>query len=667
VTALLLAIGTLLAGGALALALSARPRAASTVAAASVVAAALLGLTPTLRVLSGGPTLALRLAWAVPFGELSFEMDRLSAFFLLPVLVLPALAAVFGSESLCASRGSRSLGPPWFFYNVFVAAMASVTLARNGVLFLVVWEIMALSGYALVTFEQEKAEVRRAGWIYLIATHLGTAALVAMFLVLADGGGRYDFAALRAIPPSATRSLAVLSLAAIGFGAKAGFVPMHVWLPEAHAAAPSHVSAVMSGVLIKLGIYGLLRAVMLAGEPSVWLGRALIVIGFGSALLGIALAIYQEDMKRALAYSSIENVGLITLGLGLGFWGRATERPEVATLGMTAALLHIWSHSAMKGAMFLGAGSVLHGAGTKRLDRLGGLLARMPYTGATLLVGATALAALPPMNGFLSEWLLVLALVRGGTTPVGHGNVGALLGVGALVLVGAMAALSFARLVGVSLLGQPRSDEARDAHESSPWMLAPMGLLVGTCIFIAFAPSQVVHALSPLATDLAGASLAPHSAPLATLGACNAALSLTLAAVAFLLRRATRKERASASETWGCGYVAPSHRMQYTGRSFSQLFEWMLPARLRPRLAPAQPGLARLDRTRAFPATVAFATDASDPLTRGIYEPFFSVWGTRFARLRWLQQGSLHAYVLYILVTLMLGLTWVSFRAWSGT
>jgi hydrogenase-4 component B len=665
VTLLLCALGVLLASGALAFAASRASALASAIGAAGAFGACAMALVPTLRALLGGAPESMRAAWGVPLGSFVVEIDALSAFFLVPIFVLGGLAAVYGRAYMQAAGAKRSLGPSIFAFNVFIASMALVVIARNGVLFLVAWEVMALSAYVLVTFDHEDAEVRRAGWVYLIATHVGTVALIAMFVVLARGAGSYDFAAFgSAAPLAAGTALVVFVLAVIGFGAKAGLVPLHVWLPEAHAAAPSHVSAVMSGVLLKMGIYGLVRTLSILGPARAWWGPTLMILGLLSATLGIALALYQRDMKRSLAYSSVENIGLVTLGLGLGYWGAANGRPEIATLGAAGGLLHVWNHTLMKGTMFLGAGSVLHATGTKNLERLGGLLRRMPRTGSAMIVGAVAISGLPPMNGFVSEWLLYLGLIRGGIASSGVGgapSVAVLLATGLVSFIGAMAALCFLRLVGVALLGEPRSAEARGAHESSAWLTAPMGLLLAASAAIAIFPLQVVAVVVRASGSIIGAAApALPAAPLATLGEVNALVWGAVFVAWAVFARLRRGKPASRDATWGCGYVAPTPRMQYTARAFAELFgAKLLPERLRPRFSQAAP-------TTIFPGPAAFASTCDDPLMRGVYDPLFARMGDRFARLRWLQQGILQIYILYILVVLILALAWVSFRVWSG-
>ena len=357
----------------------------------------------------------LRATWPVPFGEFFIELDPLTAWFLLPTLLLSALSAIYGVGYLRSWQGRRSLGPVWFFYCLLVLGMVLVLVARNAVLFLVAWELMALASFFLVTFEHERESVREAGWIYFVATHLGTAFLLAFFLLLARETGSMDFDvwAEKGIHTQGLAGILFL-LAVVGFGTKAGFMPLHVWLPEAHPAAPSHVSALMSGVMIKTGIYGLLRAFTFLGMPPLWWGWVLIGIGLTSGVLGVLFALAQHDLKRLLAYHSVENIGIIALGLGVGLLGMSTGSSMLIVLGFGGALLHVVNHALFKGLLFLGAGAVLHGTGTLEIDHLGGLLKRMPWTAATFLIGAVAISGLPPLNGFVSEFLIFFGAFKGG-------------------------------------------------------------------------------------------------------------------------------------------------------------------------------------------------------------------------------------------------------------
>jgi formate hydrogenlyase subunit 3/multisubunit Na+/H+ antiporter MnhD subunit len=417
----------------------------------------------------------------------------------------------------------------------------------------------------------------------------------------------------------------------------------------------------MSGVLIKMGLYGLLRTILLLGAPAPWVGASLAIIGFVSASVGIALSLYQRDVKRVLAYSSIENVGIITIGLGMGLWGKASGFPHVAALAMAGALLHVWNHTLMKGLMFLGAGSVLHGCGTKDLEKLGGVLKRMPRTGTLLVFGAVALAALPPLNGFSSEWLVYLGLIEAGQTPDRTAAAGALLGVGVVAIVGALAVLSFVRLVGIALLGQPRSASADHAHESPLAMTAPMAALALACLVVGVAPQQVVKAIGRVASELLGGSLqaTPLTALLAMLGNLDGAIWVALVVTTLLVLINVRSRKSASGPTWGCGYVASTARVQYTARSFSELAtEKLLPRFLRPRLAlSVAPDL--------FPPAGGLSSDCTDPLTRKVYEPLFTRSADRFARLRWVQQGVLHDYILYIAVAVLVAFGWATLRNWN--
>ncbi len=666
--ALLVAIILQVLAGITAFALSKWPRAATALGAGGAVVACLVGLAPALRVLLGGAPESLRLAWDASHGAFCVEIDALSAYFLLPVLGLSALAAVYGGDYLLAYRHKKPLGASWLFFNVFVAGMVMVVVARTALLFLVAWEVMSVAAYCLVTFEHEKPEVRRAGWVYLIAAHIGMAFLLLAFLLLGRDAGSLEFEAFRALSPlDAGWAGLIFLLALIGFGTKAGLVPLHVWLPEAHAAAPSHVSALMSGVMIKMGVYGLLRILTFLGEPAMWWGPTLAGIGLATGLIGISLALCQRDVKRVLAYSSIENMGLIALALGVGLWGWASHLPVVAVLGMSAALLHVWNHALMKGLMFFAAGSILHGTGTRDMERLGGLMKRMPWTGATLIVGAVAIAALPPLNGFASKWLMYLSLMKCGFATNDSRSLAALLAVGLLAMIGGLSVVAFVRLSGIVLLGSPRSEAARHAHESSVWMLGSMLVLVGFCLLLALLPQTAIAWFHGVLDQVLGQAPGTFSteqestgAPLNVVGNLNAGTLIALGAVALAFVAWSRKAVRVQGPTWGCGYLKPTERMQYTGRSFSEIIvEYLLPRFLRPRTRSKPPG-------GLFPSKSDFDSECNDPISEKVYEPFFHRWAERFSRLRIFQQGSLHVYLIYIVLTVIIALAWVSFRTWRG-
>ena len=666
--ALLAAVTLHVLAGIAAFACSKKSRAASALGAGGAALACLIGLVPTLRVLLGGQPESLRLTWDASHGAFCIGLDSLSAFFLLPVLGLSGLAAVYGSNYMLAYRHEKALGSPWFFFNAFVAGMIMVLIARTAFLFLVAWEVMSIAAYCLVTFEHEKPEVRRAGWVFLIATHLGVAFLLLAFMLLARQAGGLEFEAFRRMPPfGAGWAGAIFVRALVGFGAKAGFVPFHVWLPEAHPAAPSHVSALMSGVMIKMGLYGMLRLLTFLRRPDAWWGLTLATLGLLTGVVGISLAIQQRDVKRSLAYSSIENVGLIGLALGIGVWGWAKDLPAVAVLAMAGALLHVWNHSLMKSLMFFGAGSILHGTGTKDIERLGGLTQRMPRTAFAMIVGSLALAALPPLNGFVSEWLIYLSLIKSALLTSGLSSLVALLAVGFVALIGGLTAIAFARLCGIALLGSPRSEAAERAHESSPWLWGPMLVLVALCVAVATIPQTVVGLVMPVVGQVLGAQMA-HSwpnletavAPVHVLGAINAWTVGAIVAVLLSFLAWSGKAVRAKGPTWGCGYVKPTARMQYTGRSFAEMTtKQLLPRFLRPHTTRKAPqGL--------FPSPGEFASTCPDPVSERFYEPLFRDLADRFSRLRIIQQGKVHVYLVYIALTVVLALAWVSIRQWWG-
>ncbi len=642
-------------GAILSLSFAARPRVASTLGALAAVASCSYGLWVALQTLRLGGEQALAFDWSAPNAALSFGLDPLSAFFLCPLFLLGALAACYGRVYLVEHAPHRNLSVPWAAYNLMLAGMALVLVARHAILFLFAWEVMSLAAYLLVSFDHQEASVRRASFVYLIATHVGVACLLALFLILGSLSHSFEFRAMAATPmPSMAVASLLFLLALIGFGAKAGLFPLHVWLPEAHAAAPTHVSAVMSGVLIKMGVYGILRVVLLLGGPRPYWGPLLMTIGIVGGAVGIGCSLYQRDIKRLLAYSSIENVGLILLGLGTGLWGISSNRPVIAALGMVGGLLHVWNHAVMKGLMFLGAGSLAHRCHTKDIEQLGGLYRRMPQTATVLVVGAMAMAGLPPLNGFVSEWLLYSGLMRAALSAEGRSAVMLLTVIAAISLIGAMAALCFARLIGAALLGAPRAPRAAAATEVSFWMTAPMLILAGIALTIALAPDFFVGLFQATLTQLLGHAAASMATPtgLSQLGVLNRVLLCLLVVGLCTVTLLQSKSRSRLEETWGCGYVAPTSRMQYGGRALSELFtSSILPRSLGPRLTAQLP-------SGLFPTSARIETTTVDPVTRSVYEPFFESWASRFVRLRFMQQGILHVYVLYILVALLLALTW---------
>jgi formate hydrogenlyase subunit 3/multisubunit Na+/H+ antiporter MnhD subunit len=653
---LLLALALLLGGALLPLLLVRSPKAATASGVALAVAGSLVGLSSAVQGLRAGEAQSFLLPWSLPLGALRLGLDPLSAFFLLPLFLLGGLCALYGRGYL----GVRPRdGASWSFYNLLLGAMAVVFTARDAVLFVMAWELMAVTSFALVVHERERDNVRHAGWIYLAASHLGLAALLAVFFGLSHAaGGSLDFARFRDVIPSegALGGLLFL-LAVLGFGAKAGFLTLHGWLPEAHPAAPSHVSALMSGVLIKTGLYGLLRVLTFFSVWPAWWGGALLVIGLAGCLFGILQALTQQDLKRSLAFSSVENIGIIALGLGLGMLGAAWRQPVVAALGFAGALLHVLNHALFKGLLFLGAGSVLHGAGTLRLDQLGGLLKTMPQTGALFLFAAAAICGLPPLNGFASEFLIYLGAFHGACTAGGWTGATGLIVIGGLALTGGLTLACFARLTGLTFLGERRAETP--PHESSLWMRLPMGVLALCCALAGLGAPWFVPWLFPRL--LAGTFPALKSVELAPLAGAAlglrwvvilaAAFALLVLALALLRRARVRAGGLAAAGTWDCGYAQPNARMQYTASSFAGPLARLFQPFLRARSEGAAPqGL--------FPAPVTLSTKLRDVATDYVAVPLFRAIAWLAQQVRWLQHGRVQLYVLYIAVTLLALLLW---------
>jgi hydrogenase-4 component B len=649
---LLAALAALAIAGALALISARSPRRCAFFGAAGPVLACLLAAAPTLAVLTGGPSLSARWPWSWPFVSIALGLDPLSGVFLAVILILGAVTAVYGVGYLREMGTSGARAVAWFFFNLLLASMVLVVLARNGLVFLVAWETMALTSFFLIAFDHERREVRRAAWTYLVATHLGSLFLLPLFFILGQPSASLDFGGFSATLAPGLASACFL-LAVVGFGTKAGLMPFHVWLPEAHPAAPSHVSALLSAVMIKMGIYGLLRMLTFLGEPPLWWGWLLVGLGGASALLGILFALAQHDLKRLLAFSSVENVGIVFIGLGVGVIGRSVGDADVAALGFAGALLHVVNHALFKGLLFLGAGSVLHATGTAEVDALGGLARRQPLTAATFLVGSVAICGLPPLCGFLSEFLIYWGALDGVVRLAGPAAMPLAALVPILAAVGGLALACFTKAFGIAFLGEARSAGAAAAHEAPPSMRAGLVFLAASCVAVGLAGPFV---LGPLA--LAIAPLTPASAvlPMAAtvlwriivIAATLAGLVLALA----LTRRLLLRRRDVRTElTWDCGYAAPTPRMQYTGSSFSQPVVDLYVSLLRTRKRIAAPEIH-------FPDAARLETETRDVGREEIYEPLFEGAERLLKRMRILQHGRVQVYVLSMVLTLVILLLW---------
>ncbi len=605
------------------------------------------GLTAVVAALATAKVPGLSLAWSVPGGSFALRLDPLSAVFLLPLFLVVATGSVYGLRYWPQQENPRNGRKLRLFYGLISGAMMLLLTAGNGLLFLMGWEVMALAGYFLITTEDHKEEVRRAGFIYLIATHTGTLALFAMFALIGEVSGSLAFSAAGSLP--ATLSGAIFLLGLFGFGMKAGLMPLHIWLPGAHAAAPSHASALLSGVMIKTGIYGLVRLTSLFAEIPPWWGWTILSAGIISGIMGVALALAQHDIKRLLAYHSVENIGIIALGLGLALLGRAYHLPELVALGLAGCLLHVANHGLFKSLLFLGAGSVIHAVGTREIDHYGGLLKHQPWTGALFLGGAVAISGLPPFNGFVSEWLIYIGAFQTLKEGVPALRL-AVIVVPALALIGGLALACFVKVFGVTFLGEPRSEAAAHAHEAPKSMVAPMVLLLAACAWIGLLPTTLLPLLrGAVAVWSASATTAGADTAMAPLSwvSLSGWLLLTLLTLVTLWLRSRSRMTPREIGTWGCGFQFPSPRIQYTASSFAdtlvRLFDFGLWSE---RHGGAVKGL--------FPRQTTFASHTPDAVLDRILTPLFKAFAWFFWKVRAaVQNGSLALYLLYVVLTML--------------
>ncbi len=615
-TAILAALAMLLGGAVLSVLLGRRPRLGLLTALLSIAVASILSITAAWPCLTQGrEMLPTTFAWPLPLGEARLSVDGLSAWFLLAFAILSIAVAIYAWSYLQAEIGRGSVPAFGAWLCVLVAALIMVVTAADVALFLVGWEMLVVSSFFLVSYHHGQAETRRAAWTYLIVNHLGTAIFVIpLFCILAAIAGTSDFSefrtALQGEGPGMATALFLLGL--LGFGTKAGFVPMHIWLPVAHPAAPTPASAMLSGVVIKAGIYGLLR--LLGWLPSLPMGCAIVMLLFGmvSGVLGVLYALAQHDIKRLLAYHSVENIGIIGLGIGMGMMGQTINRPALMALGYGGALLHVLNHALFKGLLFLSAGAVIHATGTGVLERLGGLARKTPINTGLFLIAAVSICGLPPFNGFVSEWLIYGSLF-GGAMSASQWSAGAsAMGALSLALMGGLALACFAKVFGVVFLGEPRDASIRP--HPTPWaMCVGMAILAILCVVIGVWPGRFVP-LTAGGVNIVTGNIAVESAPdllthLSQAGQLTMMMAVLIVvgvALGFLryalLRRnepqaasalvtwgrgftnqhgssappppkevghPAEPQAASAVMTWGCGYARPSARMQFTASSFA--------------------------------------------------------------------------------------------------
>lgn len=642
-----------LVGCAAGLTLPRRSRVVGASTASFVVGGA--AMVAAVRVLATGEHIRVRWRDVLPFTGVTIDLDPLGAWFVLAAASVAIAASVYAVGYCDHALAGRSVQGT---FPLFVATLVLVPAAGSVSTFLLLWELMAMTSLVLVAAEHhERPAVASATVWYGIMTHLGFVAILIALTLAATSAGGETFAALRSGAPelSSGRASAIFVLAAVGFGSKAGLVPLHVWLPRAHPEAPSHVSALMSGAMVNLGVYGIVRlAFDLLDEGPRWWGLVLLGFGAASALFGILHALVASDLKVLLAYSTTENVGLMFVGVGAALVLAAEQESVLAAVALAAALLHVLNHSLFKGLLFLAAGSVVRATGTRDLDQLGGLTRRLPATAALFTVGSLAIAGLPPLNGFVSEWALLQSLVRAGGRDPAVLGLTMPVAVGVVALTAGLAAATFVKAVGTGMLALPRSPAAERAAESPAPMAVGMALLASGCVTLGLLPWLVASALGR-ATRAAGAPGEPFGEGVAQLRLAggNGVMSPILIAVALMVAivvvigavRALGAARARRRvENWGCGRVLQTARMEYTATSFAEPLQRVFDDVLHPE---HDVDVTHAAESRWYVEGVRYRTSIVDAVDRRAYQPLIRLaeaWGDR---ARALQNGSVHRYLAY--------------------
>ena len=579
--------------------------------------------------------------------SLSFQIDALSAFFLVAIFTISLLAAIYSFHYLNKSEKALRTAANYLFFSLLVGSMALVVTASNMITFMLSWEIMSLSSYFLVIYDHQASENRKAGLLYFVFSHVGALFIFTAFGIMYGYSGSFGFDGARTLPDTA--KLLVLIFAFIGFGSKAGVFPFHVWLPHAHPAAPSHISAVMSGVMIKTGIYGVLRLYVALNLHAPVFGEIVLIAGMVSGVLGVVYALGQHDLKRLLAYHSVENIGIILIGIGIGMIGVSFNNPVMAVLGFAGGLLHVLNHSIFKSLLFMGAGVVLQKTGTRSIDALGGLIKKMRITGVTFLVGSLAISGLPPLNGFVSEFLVYV----GGFKGIGLDSTAFVLSILAIIslaVIGGLALACFTKVVGVVFQGEPRTSLAADVDEKGPTMLISMLVLAVACFVIGVFPRMfIMMAIKGVSALSLGYERIPFEPFLQLTGNISLAAAVFFAVFIFvlLIRGVLYREKPiDRSGTWGCGFTQPTAKMQYTGSSYAaSILEFFKP------VAPLHEEHPKIEGR--FPQKTHYHSQVGDiaELHMGnvIQRPV--LW--LFDQLRWIQHGDIHLYIGYILLAIV--------------
>ncbi len=593
-----------------------------------------------------------------PIGISFLRLDPLAALFALIITIGSLLASIYSVGYMKMYTGERpSLSSYYFFLGLMTSAMLLVVIVQNAILFLIAWEIMSISSFFLVTFENKKDDVRKAGYYYLTAMQIGAAFLIAAFSWSSASTGSLDFNSFASVLNKSNNiSFLLFILFFVGFGTKAGFIPMHTWLPKAHPAAPTGVSALMSGVMIKTGIYGILRIILLSGTPNINPAYIVFVIGLITGVVGIINAVSQKDIKKLLAYSSIENIGIIGMGIGLGMLGLVYNNPFAAALGFFGGLLHVLNHFTFKSTLFYGAGIVYSETHTRDIDKLGGLIKFLPKTSIMFLIASLAISGLPILNGFISEFAIYLGMAKSFSVNNLPLTIFALLGISGLALIGTMALVSFTKLFGIAFLGSPRKEFHNKPDESENTLLLPMGFLVVLMFALGLSPwlgfillKNVLQQFLPVNSFVQIESLVP----LFNTISIGLIIFFAFILILFGLRTSLLQNRkVTTFKTWDCGYQAESSRIQYTSSSYVQPFLNLV--------AELVPQKIKIEKEPAlFPKSASLESHTQDFSERFIIQPSLKFLNRFMNMFSWIQSGRMQQYIIYGLLFLIFLLIWI--------
>lgn len=613
--------------------------------------ATIFGLIPAITVLFNTEKLIETVNFNGLIGKVNFVLDPLSAFFILLILVIGFLAIIYSRKYL--EPYNKDISPHYFFLGLFIASMILVVTVQNILFFLICWEIMSLSSFFLLLFDSEKKEVRQIAINYLITMQIGVLFLFIGFILLDLNTGSLDFSSFQG-----HISNAIFIFLLIGFGIKAGFVPFHTWLPRAHPIAPSHISAVMSGVMIKTGIYGILRLLTFIGSPSLLLSYLVLFIGITSAFFGILYSITQRDYKKMLAYSSIENIGLITISLGIAMLGLSYHNHFMAGLGVLGVFAHILNHSIFKSLLFLAAGSVLSKTHTTDCEQLGGLIKSMPYTATLFLIGSLAICALPPFNGFISEFFIYLAMLNGISTNNHFLFPVLIIAIGMVAFVGTMVLIAFTNMLSSIFLGTPRSEKASNVKEDSPKsMLMPIGVLAWLSLLIGLFPQYLIQIVINPCNMFLKEPLNFPTQILSNISMFNAALFIIVGAILLVRKLLLKNKTVTIHKTWACGYDKTNSNMEYSKVQYSNY------SFSRPFLGFLTPFFIReLDFKpirELFPKRTHFKSKTIDIFEYYLIRPIINFDKFIIQKFYWVQSGNVQKYLLYGLIFLLLVIIWV--------